>query len=63
MAYAAPATFNFKVTIQNKSSTILRAEENSRKYNGVLLSPTPLKIPETTLYIILVMIPQKITRI
>ena len=44
VAMAAPAHPSFSTTIQNKSRKMFRTADNARNINGVLLSPTDLKI-------------------
>ena len=44
VAHATPATPIWKLTTNTKSSRIFNADDKIKKYNGVLLSPTALKI-------------------
>ena len=44
VAMAAPAHPHFSTTMQNRSKKIFSTAANARKINGVLLSPTDLRI-------------------
>ena len=59
VAMAAPAHPSFSTTIQNKSRKMFRTADNARNINGVLLSPTDLKILDRSLYKLVKGIPRK----
>ena len=63
VAIPAPATPIFAYMIRIKSSTILITDDNTRKYTGVLLSPSERIIPDTILYKNTVGIPANIMTI
>ena len=50
VAQAAPATPMLSTRMVNKSRATFMAEEISRKYRGVVLSPMDRMIPESMLY-------------
>ena len=63
VATPAPATPIFTYNISIKSKAIFMTDDNTRKYTGVLLSPSERIIPDTILYKNTVGIPANIITI